>query len=137
MSDDRDDNDEFATSLLSLTLTRNGYSTQKDVRFPKGVADIVARKSYPNGKTDSFVVEVKWAASEQNIDKISAQKRAVLATASGVPVYVAWVIGNGKKVFVDPDLRGKMRYSTEEMQVADLRAGQKRVLSRPSSRRHP
>ncbi len=115
------DLEQFAISLISLTLTRNNYLTQKNVRFdPELVADIVARKRNGVGVLETFVVVTRWLPSKEDVDKQLTEARADLEEKFGLPVFFACVIGEGKQLVVDASLNQKMLYSPKEITVTFL-----------------
>jgi hypothetical protein len=112
------DPEQFAISLISLTLIRNDYFTQKNVNFGAGLcADIVARKRNEAGISQAFVVMVKWFANKADIEQQLTEARAELEAEFGMPVYFACVINDGYQLVVDAALNKKMLYSPEEISV--------------------
>ncbi|WP_143745691.1 hypothetical protein [Massilia sp. KIM] len=124
MADEENDHDQFAASLLALTLIRNGYLTQKEVRVGRGrTADLLVSKEMQDGSVDRFAVELKWVSSPTQVQQIGedllAQRKA-LSALLGIPVYGAFVIGDGSEVQVDAELESRMLYSPEDMRVLTL-----------------
>lgn len=120
MTDIDDDTGEFAVSLMSLTLIRNGYITQKNARFGKGVViDIFAQKPSDD---EAFAVEVKWVSNSQTEMDCKRLKDMTshLEETIGIPVYSAVVIGDGSRIMADKALIDKMLYEKTEVEVSCL-----------------
>lgn len=136
MTNKKNGREEFAASLISLALVRNGYQVQSEIRFPGDiVADLVARKMASETDIEEvFAVEVKWVNSFDNISP-SNQLTQIENTSQliGMPVYLAFVKGDGASVKVDAMLKERMLYSDDDLNVStvsvnNLRAKVKRFL---------
>ncbi len=111
----------FAMSILSLTLIRNGYAIQKEKKLGGGLrADIVAEKINDDGLNDTFAVEIGWTAEDPVFATDLEDKRERLSASFGLPVYFAYVIGDGSKMYADYELVNKMLYSADEVEVIEI-----------------
>ena len=121
MSNKKSGRDEFAISLISLALIRNGYQIQKEVRFPGDiVADLVARKSTAENKEEEvFAVEAKWMKSlGDNYPSNLVAQIDEISQRIGMPVYLAFVQGDGSSVKVDCNLKERMLYSKDDLDIS-------------------
>ncbi len=121
MSNAKSGREKFATSLISLALIRNGYQTQMEVRLGQNsMADLVAMKpTVENEEQEVFAVEVKWVSSlEKGLTSDLMHWRDETSKRIGMPLYMAFVMGDGSSLKVEDELKKRMLFSSEELEVS-------------------
>ncbi|MYM68777.1 hypothetical protein GTP45_18330 [Pseudoduganella sp. FT55W] len=106
----------FAVSLVSLALVRNGYRTYKDV--PPGMgeeADILAV-----GNGEKFAVQVSVLKSHSAIPAQLERQRAACEAAFGTPTYFAFLADGETLLLVGAALHQRMRFRDNDVRLDEI-----------------
>jgi len=106
----------FAESLVSLALSRNGYKTYKGV--PPGMgqeADILVV-----GQGERFAVQVKVLKSRYLIPRHLERARMKYTAAFGTPTYFAFLVDDERFLLTDAALCQRMRFRDAQVRLEEL-----------------
>jgi len=108
--------EQFAISLISLALVRNGYRTCNEVEVEGSArADILAALGDETG--ERFVVEVKAIRDRRSLPQQLDSLREKYRSLFGVSAFLAFFIDQDDLLLVDEQLEKRMRFSDDEVSL--------------------
>jgi hypothetical protein len=109
---------KFATSLVSLALVRNGYSTSTEFKYVGNLcADILAVGEHQGAQPETFIVEIMAVRDRASIPEPLEVFRQKYSTLFGVTVYLAFFVDSDDLLIVDDELRKRMRFNDAEVRL--------------------
>jgi len=118
--------EEFALSLVSLALARNGFASEKSVRLRNGThADLIATETDPLRGQRRFAVEVKAVSHESGVPASLENVLEEQSDRLGMETHVAYFVDSTDTLVVDSGLAEHMLFRDPDVALTTVSASER------------